>query len=228
MIKKLKEKWLRSGVETGDTILVHSNIKRTLIESRKEGFTIGPAEILESFLDALGPKGTLLLPLFNFDFASGLDFNIKTSQSKMGALTEIGRLHKNVIRTGHPIYSFAVLGYRANEFAGVDNESGYAEDSPFGILKNMYGKIASLDLEDQDSMTFYHHVEEVKGVDYRYFKYFSGKYTDSNGLTKEKSYKLYVRDIDRGIKQVLTLLVSLCGLRAYIKGLGLKLILVCG
>jgi aminoglycoside 3-N-acetyltransferase len=193
-LESLKDKWLRSGVESGDTILVHSNLKRTLIES------IGPAEILASFLETIGPRGTLLLPLFNFDFASGVDFDIRTSSSQMGALTEAGRLHNHSVRTGHPIYSFAVIGHNSNEFKDVNNLSGYAEDSPFGILKRLNGKIASLDLDDQSSMTFYHHVEEVKSVDYRYFKTFTGKYTDWDGVVQDKSYKLFVRDINRGVK----------------------------
>ena len=199
-MEPLRYKWLRSGVEPGDTILVHSNIKRILIESRRAGLNIGPTEILDSFLAAIGPRGTLLLPLFNFDFVSGVDFDISNSPSRMGALTEAGRLHKNAVRTGHPIYSFAVIGYRSNEFKEVDNQSGYSDDSPFGIIKRLDGKIASLDLSDQNSMTFYHHVEELKGVDYRYFKTFSGAYIGWDGLMKEKSYKLFVRDIDRGVK----------------------------
>jgi aminoglycoside 3-N-acetyltransferase len=118
----------------------------------------------------------------------------------MGALTEAGRLHNHSVRTGHPIYSFAVIGHNSNEFKDVNNLSGYAEDSPFGILKRLNGKIASLDLDDQSSMTFYHHVEEVKSVDYRYFKTFTGKYTDWDGVVQDKSYKLFVRDINRGVK----------------------------
>lgn len=200
MNESLKEKWLRSGVESGDIILIHSNIKRILIESRRANLNLKPSDILDSFLDAIGPKGTLLVPLFNFDFIKGIGFNICTTPSQMGSLTEAGRLHKNAVRTGHPIYSFAAIGHKSNEFKLVNNESGYAEDSPFGILKRLNGKIASLDLDDQNSMTFYHHVEEIKRVHYRYFKTFSGKYTGWSGVTEDKSYKLFVRDTARGVK----------------------------
>jgi aminoglycoside 3-N-acetyltransferase len=196
----LKRRWLESGIEAGDTLLIHSNIKRTLVECRRAGISVSPSGILESFLDALGPGGTLLLPLFNFDFANGSAFDIRTTPSQMGALTEAGRLHKDAIRTGHPIYSFAVIGHRSKEFEGLDNRSGYSEESPFGVLKRMDGKIGVLDLEDQNSMTFYHHVEEVRRVDYRYFKTFAGKYTDARGMASERSYELYVRDIERGVR----------------------------
>lgn len=199
MNETLQQRWKRSGLSDGDTVLIHSNIKRTLVEYRRNKIAISPQDILESFLDVIGPKGTLLLPLFNFDFAKGVPFDIRNSESQMGALTEVGRKFSGAVRTGHPIYSFAVIGYKSSEFEGIDNVSGYAEDSPFGVLKRLNGKIGSLDLEDQNSMTFYHHVEEVKRVDYRYFKSFSGDYTDLSGQTKNKKYDLYVRDIELGV-----------------------------
>lgn len=46
-------------------------------------------------------------------------------------------------------------------------------------------------------MTFYHYVEECKRVDYRFFKQFSGRYTDFDGSESEKTYALYVRDIEK-------------------------------
>ncbi len=180
--------------------MLHSNIMRTLVESSRSGFQIGPLDVLESFLRAIGPEGTLLLPLFNFDFTCGIDFNIKTSPSRMGALTEAGRLHKDAVRTGHPIYSFAAIGHKSSEFKDIDNKSGYGEDSPFGILRKLNGKIASLDLDDQQCMTYYHHIEEMKGIDYRYFKTFKGNYFDWNGNVEEKSYSLFVRNLDLGVK----------------------------
>ncbi|MGA9075436.1 MAG: hypothetical protein WB368_15075, partial [Candidatus Sulfotelmatobacter sp.] len=53
------------------------------------------------------------------------------------------------------------------------NFSGDGADSPFGILHKEGGKIAVLDLPDQQSMTFHHYVEESLSVDYRFHKRFS-------------------------------------------------------
>ena len=200
MHKLLQERWHRSGVEKGDLLLVHSDIKRTLLEFRRQGHNITPTDILQSFLDTLGAKGTLVLPLFNFDFPSRKRFDIKNTPSQMGALTEAGRRHKNAVRTGHPIYSCAVIGHLSQEFKEINNQSGYGKDSPFGRIYQLNGKIASLDLEDQHSMTFYHHVEEMKHVDYRYFKTFTGLYTAWDGITHKKSYDIFVRNREVGVK----------------------------
>lgn len=155
---------------------------------------------VQSFLDAVGSSGTVLFPLFNFGFSNGEPFDIRETPSKMGKVTEAARLHPDAIRTKHPIYSFAIIGAAADRFENVDNISGYGDDSPFGILRQLNGKVASLDLDDQNSMTFYHHVEEVNQVPYRFMKTFEGPYTDWDGSTQSKQYKLYVRDTDRGVE----------------------------
>ncbi len=196
----LVTQWRESGVLRGDTLLLHSDVKRTLVAARRGGDkTFGVNDVLESLLAALGPDGTLVLPLFNFDFANGVPFDIRTSPSQMGALTEVGRRRADAVRTGHPIYSFCAIGKNAHRFEGVDNFSGYGEDSPFGLLKTLGGKIGVLDLDDQNSMTFYHHVEEVSAVDYRYHKTFTGAYTARDGTTSERTYGLFVRKVEDGV-----------------------------
>ena len=117
----------------------------------------------------------------------------------MGALTEVARKRYGAVRTGHPIYSFAVLGKEKELFNGLVNESGYGEDSPFGLIHDLNGKIASLDLDDQNSMTFYHYVEESLRVDHRSFKTFKGECIDQSGNSKNCAFKLYVRDIERNV-----------------------------
>jgi aminoglycoside 3-N-acetyltransferase len=165
----------------------------------RKGYTITPGNLLDSFLDAVGHSGTVLLPIFNFDFTRGVPFNIRTTRSQMGILPEAARVYPGVTRTGHPIYSFAVIGKNAHQFKGVNNFSGYGSDSPFALLKKLDGRIAVLDLADQNSMTFYHYVEEMNNVPYRFHKRFTGKYTDEDGITSERIYGLFVRDLEKGV-----------------------------
>jgi aminoglycoside 3-N-acetyltransferase len=198
-IEHLAENWKSCGVKKGDMLFLHSNIIRTLYEARRLGIKISAEDILDSFLLALGSKGTLLLPLFNFDFPTSKYFDLRHTPSQMGALTEIARLRAGSIRTGHPIYSFVALGHSKEQFSSVDNKSGYGADSPFGLLHRLDAKIASLDLDDQSCMTFYHYVEESHNVSYRYFKNFTGTYVDENGIETEKTYTLFVRDLKRNV-----------------------------
>lgn len=199
MIQKLSDEWKNAGIQEGDVLLVHSNIKRTFKRYLKLGAKLSPQDILESLLNAVGQSGTLLLPLFNFDFSKGVPFDIKNTPSHMGALTEAGRIHPLAVRTGHPIYSFAAIGFEAEKFRGINNFSGYGSNSPFAVLRELNGKIAVLDLPDQNSMTFYHYVEEMHNVDYRYHKKFTCDYTDASGNTESKTYGLFVRNIEKGV-----------------------------
>lgn len=198
ILDHLAAEWRAAGLQPGDTALIHTSLKRTITRWAEQGHALTPQLILDSFRLALGEEGTLLLPLFNFDFTKGVPFDMRSTPSQMGSLTEAGRLAPGAVRTGHPIYSFAVLGKHAEQFRGVNNFSGYGADSPFAMLRQMDAKIAVLNLYDQNSMTFYHHVEEMHDVPYRFHKRFTAPYTDMNGATEERTYGLFVRNIEMG------------------------------
>ena len=180
-------------------MLFHSNLSALLRSYRRGGFDLTVKMVLDSLLNALGSSGTALFPLFNFDFTKGTSFDIRSTPSHMGTLTETARMRPDAIRTGHPIYSFAAIGAQSNRFAGRVNFSGYGADSPFGILREIDGKIAVLNLPDQHSMTFYHHVEEMLNVPYRYHKTFGGTYINQDGDSSTKQFGLFVRDLERGV-----------------------------
>jgi aminoglycoside 3-N-acetyltransferase len=197
--KLLSERWRSSGIEPGMLLLVHSNILRTMQEFQKEDIPLTVNDILDSFIEAVGPEGTLLFPLFNFDFCWGKSFDMRTSKSSMGALTEAARLRTDSVRTGHPVYSFAVLGRLKEKFRGLNNLTAYGAGSPFDMVHSMRGYIAVLDLPDQASMTFYHHVEEMEKIPYRYQKKFRCSYTDLEGHEEMREYFMNVRDLDAGV-----------------------------
>lgn len=199
-IEWLKSRWLSVGIEGGDIVLLHSNIIRTLGLLKRHAFQPSVDILLESFIQAVGKDGTLLLPLFNFDFTTGVTFDMKTTKSHMGALTEAARNHPNAVRTGHPVYSFCAIGAHSQKFKGIDNVSGYGVDSPFGIIRELNGKIAVLDVIENNSMTFHHHVEEMMSVPYRYMKNFTGDYVNLNGSILEKTYSIYVRDLETKVQ----------------------------
>jgi len=219
IIKVLSEHWQVCGVENGDVLLVHSSLKRLLAEIYKDyGFVATPQTIYDSLLLAVGNEGTLILPLFNFDFPNTGFFDIKNTPSQMGALTEIGRNNPRSVRTGHPIYSFSVVGKFAKEFDNIDNYSGYGSDSPFAKIKELDGKIAVIGLTDQNSMTSYHFVEEQNQVDYRYYKEFAGIYVNKDGKSTEKKYALYVRYLERGVKTDVNRMMEYLWQQGFYKG----------
>ena len=167
-------------------MLIHSSMKRTFLNISRKGYKPSSEIIIDSLLEEVGSKGTVLFPLFNFDFPDTKKFSLISTPSQMGKITEDARRNYLAARTGHPIYSFLAIGELASLFSSINNISGYGDDSPFAKLREIGGKIAVVDLDDQNSMTFYHHVEEVYGVDYRYHKEFYGEYEDLNGEITER------------------------------------------
>ena len=201
IIENLTNDWQNSGILENDIVLIHSDIRRTLFNYSKKNVIISPGIILESFIKSVGENGTLIFPTFNFNFSTHkTPFSIIDTPSEMGVLTEYARKNVHFIRTKHPVYSFAVYGKHKKIFEAADNKSAYSDDSPFGILKYLNGKIASLNLDELSSMTFYHHIEEINRVNYRYFKNFSGDYIDEFGIKSNKTFSIFVRDIQRGVK----------------------------
>jgi len=195
----LSNDWKDSGICLGDTLLLHSDLRRLIYNYSKRGLLITLSEILDSFKETLGEEGTLILPTFNFNFIHGHTFDIINTNSETGLLSEFARKLNIGIRTNHPVYSFYVIGRHEKLFKSLNNVCAYCEYSPFGLLKKLNGKIAVLGLDDQNCMTFYHHIEEMNRVNYRYSKEFSGTVIYENRLTLQKTISIYVRNLDKGV-----------------------------
>lgn len=163
-ISHLTDAWTAAGIETGDAVLIHSSCKRI---AKLLGSPDPIGDILASFRRAVGPRGMLLFPLFNFDWCAGKP----RGQSEMGALTERAEIQPDATITQHPVYAFAIIGRYPWP---LNNKSAYGEHSPFAWLHECGGKIAVLDLDERNSMTSYHYVEEMLKVPYRFMKDFRG------------------------------------------------------
>jgi aminoglycoside 3-N-acetyltransferase len=181
------------GLEPGDTLLVHSSYKSF------GGVEGGPQTVIDALLDVLGDTGTLIMPTFNFDFCKGEPWDIRTTASHMGAITNMVREYPQARRVFHPIYSFAILGKFADYLTGERYKSSFGANSVFGKLRELDGKIMIIGLSYTNSMTFFHHIEEMEGVDYRYMKPFTGLVTDQDGNTYEDTFTMLVRDLDKGV-----------------------------
>jgi aminoglycoside 3-N-acetyltransferase len=181
------------GLQAGDTVLVHSAYKSF------GGVEGGPQVVIDALLDVLGADGTLIMPAFNFDFNKGQPWDVRTSPSQMGVLTELVRNDPRSKRVFHPIYSFSIIGKYADELTRERYKSSYERKSVFGKLRDLDAKIMIIGLDYTHSFTFVHHVEEMEGVNYRFKKAFTGQVTDENGVTVTDTYYMLVRDIDQGV-----------------------------
>ena len=182
------------GLKNGDVLLVHSSYKSF------GGVEGGPQTVIDALRSILTEVGTLIVPTFNYDFCDVKTFNVKKTPSKMGIISELIRTDSNSKRTLDPVFSFAIIGKYRDNLANLTSEHSFGPNSIFAKLRDLDAKIMIIGLDYNESMTFFHHIEETQGCDYRYFKEFRGNITDYDEVKQDGKIVLFVRDIEIGVQ----------------------------
>ena len=182
------------GVRQGEGILVHSALQ---FFGRPQG---GIQIYLNALKEAVGltnspPIGTIAVPVFNFSFANGQDYDPAQAPAVgMGAFSEFFRQQPRVLRTTHPMQSFALIGVHAEELAALDTPSAFDDGSAVDRMIQLGFKLLLLGADVQAASVL-HYSEQRVGVPYRYWKEFSGQIR--RGETWQPStYRMYVRDLE--------------------------------
>ena len=207
-IQKNIEKAIRNvGVEEGDILLVHSDItpvikladlKRWEKESKSldqnfAKFLISKSSELlkQSFLNVLGPKGTLIVPTFNYDFCKGKPYCHKTSESQVGLFSNYILFDKSSTRSFHTIMPFAAIGVAIEEIFSNLSKSAVGKGSVFHKLHQVNAKILCFNVNFRQC-TFLHYIEQSRNSEYRYLKHFRGLVRREEE-EYEDSFDFYVR-----------------------------------
>jgi aminoglycoside 3-N-acetyltransferase len=193
--EKLVNDFKKIGIEKGDSVLVHSSLS-------KIGFVEGgPRTVVDALFEAIGDSGTLLFPAFP---AKGRNktylnehpfFDIQTTPSQMGSITEYFRKLPGIFRSLHPTDSICAKGplaeYYTNSHFG--QLTPYNEHSPFRKLCDKNGKILMLGTTLNGACTNLHTLEDA--VDFKFPVYdteiFSVKMIDEKGNEKMMQTKVH-------------------------------------
>ena len=130
------------GIVPGDTVMFHSSL------SSMGTVVGGPNAVIDGFLDAVGPEGTVAAPTLwwhHTDPPMKLeDWDIDRSPSYPGLITEVFRQRPDSIRSNNPTHSVSAIGARARELTRDHGTSGlrpcvfgdtaFAEESPWQRL----------------------------------------------------------------------------------------------
>ncbi len=177
------------GIQAGDGLLVHSAIQ---FLGRPAG---GVGVYLQSLHAAIGPGGTLSVPAFNFAFARGERYDPQTTPAQgMGVFSEYVRTQPGVLRTPHPMQSFAASGSLAGLLAERDTPSAFDPGSAFELMLEKDFKLLLLGADVQAAAAI-HYSEQRLAVPYRYWKDFSGEVLTCAGWQK-RTYRMYARDLE--------------------------------
>jgi aminoglycoside 3-N-acetyltransferase len=173
------------GLKPGDSVLVHSSLS-------KIGFVEeGAKTVIDALSETVGNTGTLLFPAFP---AKGRNktylretsgFDIRSTPSQMGSITEYFRKLPEVFRSFHPTDSICAKGplaeYYTNSHYG--QLTPYNQHSPFRKLCDKNGKILMLGTTLNGACTNLHTLEDA--VDFKFPVYdkelFTVKMIDEKG-----------------------------------------------
>jgi len=171
-----------------DTIVVHTSYKSL------GGVEGGVDTVIDVMRELAGKDGTVMFPAFNFQSWTELHyFDVLETPSKMGMITETARLRPDAKRTPHPIYSFSVLGARAEEFSKADDVEAYGPNSAFALFHKINATLVSIGLDFNNTFSMHHYIEYNVGCDYRRMKEFAGIYMDYDRVPQIKKYSMFVR-----------------------------------
>ena len=174
-VDSLAEQFAACGLQAGQTVLVH-------MAMGKIGWVLGGAQaVLQAFLRVLGPTGTLMMPTQTAENTEPSYWQhppvpeswwplirehtpafdpVLTPTRAMGRVAELFRTWPGVLRSTHPVGSFAALGPNAallTRHQPLENEFG--PESPIGLLYNLDGYLMLLGV-DHGNDTSLHMAEE--------------------------------------------------------------------
>ncbi|OIP00319.1 MAG: hypothetical protein COZ06_13415 [Armatimonadetes bacterium CG_4_10_14_3_um_filter_66_18] len=117
------------GVQPGELVMFHSSLKSM-------GHVVGgPNAVIDGFLHAVGPEGTVAVPTLWWNGTQDLsDWDYDASPSYPGLITETLRLRPDSIRSNNPTHSVSAIGPRAAELT--------ADHGKWGLRPCLYGDAA--------------------------------------------------------------------------------------
>ena len=183
-------------INTGETIFFTSNLTFLAYDAAISKEEFDENFILDTLIEKIGPKGTLILPVYNWDFCLGVPFDYKNTQSKTGHLGNQALKREDFKRTKNPIYSYAVWGKDKEYLCSLDPIISLGKNTVFEYMHLNNVKNVVLDVDISDHYTICHYVEQIHGVPYRYNKYFKADYIDEFGNISRKTYSMSVRYLE--------------------------------
>lgn len=117
------------GVVPGDTVMFHSSLSSM-------GEVVGGSNtVIEGFLQAVGPRGTVAVPTLWWNGTQDIaEWDCESSPSYPGIITEVFRQRPDSIRSNNPTHSISAIGARAAELT--------ADHGARGLRPCMYGDMA--------------------------------------------------------------------------------------
>lgn len=150
------------GIDSGDAVMLHSSF------SAAHGFKGDIDALIRTWLDAVGGGGHLLMVSLPYRSSSyqylskGKKFDVRTTPSMMGMVSELFRRRPGVLRSLNPAHPILALGPNAEKFIEGHERCVHScgPGSPFDRLYQADGVVAFFNA-DFGTFTFFHYLEHL-------------------------------------------------------------------
>lgn len=158
---QLEQELRALGVAEGRDLLVHSALSKI---GQIEG---GAETVIRALIRVVGPDATIIMPAYPMPatmyewMSDPAPFCVRSSPSRMGALTEIFRKMPGALRSAHPTHSVAAYGPAAELYTRDHHKllTPCAAGSPFRIHIDRGGDILCIGT-GVGKITSYHVIED--------------------------------------------------------------------
>ena len=157
----LIEQFAATGLQPGDTVMIHSSMSKIGILEN------GPVTFVNALKRYIGPEGLIVVPTYPHkgmykyleDYQT---FDVNTTPSKDGAITECLRKSEGAYRSAHPTHPIAAWGKGAKELVEGHEKckAPFAKGSPFDKLLQMNTKLMVIGV-NFDHLTFIRTMEDL-------------------------------------------------------------------
>jgi aminoglycoside 3-N-acetyltransferase len=171
------------GVESGDTLLVHSSL------SALGWVTAGQPAVIDALMETVTTEGTIVMPTHSSQHSDPSRWHnppvpddwedvIRTERPayrpevtptwNVGAIPECFRTYPEVRRSRHPVYSFAAWGREAAAIvADHEYDHGMGEESPLAEVYDRDGRVLMLGTQFDTNTSLHlaeHRADREQGI----------------------------------------------------------------
>ncbi|NHJ88032.1 MAG: AAC(3) family N-acetyltransferase [Asgard group archaeon] len=171
-MKSLIQDLLNIGLKKGDTVIVHSSM------SKIGWIAGGPETVVDALMEVITPEGTIAMPTMSTGNTDPKCWNYPpvpqewweiirkestpyrseiTPTRGMGRIPEVFRIYHGVLRSNHPIASFAAWGKYAKKITEEhDLAVEFGKKTPLGKLYELNAKILLLGVGHENNTSLHH------------------------------------------------------------------------
>ena len=161
LLKTLNRFIKKIGLKKNDRLIIFSNLAAFGIYDKKL-----PELLINVIKKKLGPIGEMVIPTFSLNSKKVIELDT-VSKVDNGILAEYYFKYYNVKRSNSIFHSHIGDGKMFLNHCRLSKSFSFGNNSDFDFFKKKNYKILSIGLEPEYFLTYLHHIEQLKKVNYR-------------------------------------------------------------